>query len=87
MSRNAPHLARILPLAGLAMALAAPAYAQRPAPREPGLIRVCAEIRALGRRAAPLVADITDEDQVIAAVEASNSALGPVDCMVTVVGH
>ena len=43
MSRNAPHLARILPLAGLAMALAAPAYAQRPAPREPGLIRVCAD--------------------------------------------
>jgi len=44
MSRNAPHLARILPLAGLAIALAAvPADAQRPAPREAGLIRVCAD--------------------------------------------
>ena len=44
MSRNAPHLARMLPLAGLAIALAAtPANAQRPAPREPGLIRVCAD--------------------------------------------
>jgi len=44
MSRNAPHLARILPLAALAIALAAsPAHAQRPAPREPGLIRVCAD--------------------------------------------
>jgi mxaJ protein len=37
-------MARILPLAGLAIALAAaPAHAQRPAPREPGLIRVCAD--------------------------------------------
>jgi mxaJ protein len=44
MSRNAPHLARVLPLAGLAITLvAAPAHAQRPAPREPGLIRVCAD--------------------------------------------
>jgi mxaJ protein len=34
----------MLALAGLAIALAAtPAYAQRPAPREPGLIRVCAD--------------------------------------------
>lgn len=44
MSRIAPHLARLLPLAGLAIALtASPAEAQRPAPREPGLIRVCAD--------------------------------------------
>jgi mxaJ protein len=44
MSRNARHLARILPLAGLAIALvAAPANAQRPSPLEPGLIRVCAD--------------------------------------------
>jgi quinoprotein dehydrogenase-associated probable ABC transporter substrate-binding protein len=44
MSRTAAHLAHVLPLAGLALALAAvPAHAQRPAPREPGLIRVCAD--------------------------------------------
>jgi mxaJ protein len=44
MSRNAPHLIRILPLVGVAVALAAaPANAQRPAPRESGLIRVCAD--------------------------------------------
>jgi NAD(P)-dependent dehydrogenase (short-subunit alcohol dehydrogenase family) len=48
--------------------------------------RVCAEIRALGRRAAPFVADITDEEQVIATVAAAERELGPVDCMVTVVG-
>ena len=44
MSRNALQLARVLPLTGLAAILvAAPAHAQRPAPREPGLIRVCAD--------------------------------------------
>jgi NAD(P)-dependent dehydrogenase (short-subunit alcohol dehydrogenase family) len=48
--------------------------------------RVCEEIRKLGRRAIPLVTDVTDEDQVNAAVEASNREIGPVDCMVTVVG-
>jgi NAD(P)-dependent dehydrogenase (short-subunit alcohol dehydrogenase family) len=48
--------------------------------------RVCEEIRKLGRRAVPLVADITDEAQVHTAVATSNRELGPVDCMVTVVG-
>lgn len=48
--------------------------------------RVCDEIRKLGRRAYPHIADITREDQVIATVEASDRELGPVDCMVTVVG-
>jgi len=49
-------------------------------------VQVCEAVRRLGRRALPLVADVTDEDQVNAAVEASNRELGPVDCMVTVVG-
>lgn len=44
MSRTASHLARILALASLAVpAAAVPALAQRPAPLEPGLIRVCAD--------------------------------------------
>lgn len=47
---------------------------------------VCASVRELGRRAYPHVADITKENQVIAAVESSDKELGPVDCMVTVVG-
>lgn len=47
---------------------------------------VCEEIRNMGSRATPLVADITREDEVLATVEASNKQLGPVDCMVTVVG-
>jgi NAD(P)-dependent dehydrogenase (short-subunit alcohol dehydrogenase family) len=47
---------------------------------------VCEEIRKMGPRATPLIADITREDEVLATVEASNKELGPVDCMVTVVG-
>jgi len=47
---------------------------------------VCQEIRSVGSHAIPLVADITQEDQVHATVDASNRELGPVDCMVTVVG-
>jgi quinoprotein dehydrogenase-associated probable ABC transporter substrate-binding protein len=44
MSRNTSNLARILLLAGVGAAwLAAPAQAQRPAPLEAGLIRVCAD--------------------------------------------
>jgi mxaJ protein len=44
MSWTASHLARILALAALAVPAAAiPARAQRPAPLEPGLIRVCAD--------------------------------------------
>lgn len=44
MSWSASHLARILALAALSVpAAAVPARAQRPAPLEPGLIRVCAD--------------------------------------------
>ena len=44
MSRNASSLARVLLLAGAGITwLVAPAQAQRPAPREAGLIRVCAD--------------------------------------------
>jgi mxaJ protein len=44
MSRMISHGARLLALAGVGVAwLAAPAQAQRPAPREAGLIRVCAD--------------------------------------------
>lgn len=48
--------------------------------------RVCAAIRQLGRKAYAHVADITMEEQVTATVAASDNELGPVDCMVTVVG-
>lgn len=48
--------------------------------------RTCQAIRSLGRRAMPLIADVTDEAQVDAAVAAANRELGGVDCMVTVVG-
>lgn len=41
--RTASSLARLSTLAGVALLLAQPASAQRPAPREPGLIRVCAD--------------------------------------------
>jgi mxaJ protein len=44
MSRIVSDVARLMALAGVGMAwLAAPVQAQRPAPREPGLIRVCAD--------------------------------------------
>jgi NAD(P)-dependent dehydrogenase (short-subunit alcohol dehydrogenase family) len=48
--------------------------------------RICEAIRGMGRSAEALVADVTDEEQVAAVVEAVDSRLGPVDCMVTVVG-
>ena len=44
MPRTAAHLARLFLLVGAATPwLATPARAQRPAPRDPGLIRVCAD--------------------------------------------
>jgi mxaJ protein len=44
MSLTTSPLARLLAAAGLALpALTVPAYAQRPAPLQPGLIRVCAD--------------------------------------------
>jgi len=48
--------------------------------------RVCEGISRLGSRGIPVVADITREEQVNAAVEKANAELGSVDCMVTVVG-
>lgn len=41
--RTVPSFARVCSLAGLALLVALPASAQRPAPREPGRIRVCAD--------------------------------------------
>ena len=43
MSRRTPQLACLLLLTGAGLAVATPAYAQRPGPRDPGLIRVCAD--------------------------------------------
>jgi mxaJ protein len=43
MSRRTSHLACLLLLTGAGLMVAAPAQAQRPAPRDPGLIRVCAD--------------------------------------------
>jgi len=43
MSFRLPYLIRLPLLVGAGLALATPASAQRPAPRDPGLIRVCAD--------------------------------------------
>src|SRR6476661_823382 len=43
MSRRIPHVLCLLLLTGAGLTVAGPAQAQRPAPREPGLIRVCAD--------------------------------------------
>ena len=48
--------------------------------------RVSDEIRGSAGGLIRTCADITREDQVVAAVDASDRELGPVDCMVTVVG-
>jgi len=43
MSRRAPHAVCLSLLVGAGLTMAGPASAQRPAPRDPGLIRVCAD--------------------------------------------
>lgn len=43
MSRHAPHLVCLSLLVGTGLMVARPVAAQRPAPRDPGLIRVCAD--------------------------------------------
>ena len=43
MSRRAPHVVCLSLLVGAGLTMAGPASAQRPAPRDPGLIRVCAD--------------------------------------------
>ena len=48
--------------------------------------KVAAEIVAAGGRAVALSADATDEPSVVAALEAAEAALGPVDVMITVIG-
>ncbi len=48
--------------------------------------RVAECVRALGPAALALTADVTKEQDVIAAVTQSDCELGPVDCMVSVIG-
>jgi mxaJ protein len=43
MSRRTPYVVCLLLLTGAGLTVARPAQAQRPAPRDPGLIRVCAD--------------------------------------------
>jgi len=43
MSRRSPHAVCLLLLTGAGLTVATPARAQRPAPRDPGVIRVCAD--------------------------------------------
>ena len=43
MSRRSPHVVCLLLLTGAGLTVATPAQAQRPAPRDPGVIRVCAD--------------------------------------------
>ena len=47
---------------------------------------VAARIVAAGGQAVALAADVTDEPSTIAALEAAEAALGPVDVMITVIG-
>ncbi len=46
------------------------------------LEETAAEIRALGRRAEPLVADVTREDQMQTAVARASESLGPIDILI-----
>lgn len=48
--------------------------------------KVAAEIVANGGKAVALTADVTDEASTVAALEAAEAALGPVDVMITVIG-
>jgi mxaJ protein len=43
MSRRVPQVACLILLAGAGLTVASPAHAQRPAPRDPGIVRVCAD--------------------------------------------
>ncbi|MGI5132980.1 SDR family NAD(P)-dependent oxidoreductase [Pseudonocardia sp. CA-107938] len=55
-------------------------------PGGPDLDAVVAEIRGLGRRALAVSADISDEDQVEAAVERASTDLGPISLVANVAG-
>ena len=48
--------------------------------------KVAAQINANGGKAVALTADVTDEPSTIAALDAAEAALGPVDVMITVIG-
>lgn len=48
---------------------------------------VCQRIRALGRRAHPVQADVTDNEAVIQMVEAVKQTLGPINILVNNAGH
>jgi NAD(P)-dependent dehydrogenase (short-subunit alcohol dehydrogenase family) len=50
------------------------------------LEQVAANIRAIGRRSAPIAADLTDVDQVDAAVERTVRELGSLDILVNILG-
>jgi NAD(P)-dependent dehydrogenase (short-subunit alcohol dehydrogenase family) len=68
----------------LAQAGADVAVAARAADDGPG--STVARIRALGRRAVPIRLDVTDEAQVVAAMDASVDALGRLDILVNCAG-
>jgi NAD(P)-dependent dehydrogenase (short-subunit alcohol dehydrogenase family) len=48
--------------------------------------KIAGEIVAGGGKAVPVEADVTDEPSVLAALDAAEAALGPVDVMATVIG-
>jgi NAD(P)-dependent dehydrogenase (short-subunit alcohol dehydrogenase family) len=54
--------------------------------RPDGLERVAAEVRGLGRRALPVLADVRREDQVEALAARTREALGPVQILVNNAG-
>lgn len=53
---------------------------------EPQVAEVAAEVRAIGRRAEPVVADVRDEAQVEAAVERATHVFGRIDVLVNAAG-
>jgi NAD(P)-dependent dehydrogenase (short-subunit alcohol dehydrogenase family) len=48
--------------------------------------KVCAEIRAMGRRAVPIIADVLDDAQIDRVFAETEEQLGGLDIMVTIVG-
>lgn len=48
--------------------------------------RVCAEVRKHGIQAVPVVADVLNDDRLVAAIAEAERELGPLDGLVTIIG-
>ena len=72
------HIARALAARGVRLALSG----RQAAP----LQELCAELRSLGARAEPVLADLSDLTQAASLVEQAEAAIGPVDLLVSNAG-